>query len=182
MALKNYLLYIGLLLVLHTNAQRGLLFVQKNKKTVHTYSTTSYITMQHQYGYYIQGILASIKKDSFSIYNYVTRPSKTKFGLNLIDTVFTGFTFYSIKDIKSIAIKKNKSIFATLEGLSYLGSIGITLVNVVNGIKFKDTGETILKNTVIQGGGMFVLAKIFGKLHKESYPIGKKYKIVLMPF
>ncbi len=177
-----YTILFLLFICIHTTAQQGLLVVQKNKRTVKTYSTGSNIIMQHKYGYTIQGILAHVKKDSFSILNFSIKRVDLGMGFARFDTAYNGYSFFSIKDIKSMPIIKTKSLLEVGEGLSYLASTGITIASIVNGIKFKENIGTIAKDVAIKGGGLFLLGKFFSLFIKKDYVFKKKYTIALMQF
>jgi hypothetical protein len=163
-------------------AQRGFLFVKKNAKTVQTYTTGMPVTLQHKFDYQIQGVLAHIKKDSFSVLQYTIVKKITDKGFVFFDTAYNGFTYYSIDDIKSIPIKKNKSILQTAQGASYLAGFGISVLSLVNGIKFNETGSQILKDVAIKGGGLFALGKVLGLLYKTEFKIGRKFRLVTLPY
>jgi hypothetical protein len=181
--MKNGFLLLVLLLTLSlAKAQRGFLFIQKNNKTVQTYTTGVSISMQHHYGYPIQGILAHIRNDSFSVLNYSIQKKITYNGFVYFDTLYNGYTFYSIHDIKSVPIKKNRSILQTAQGAAYLLAFSFTTLSIVNGIKFKQNFNTISKDVALKGGGFFVLSRLLGWLHKDQYIIGKKYKVALMEY
>jgi hypothetical protein len=164
------------------HAQQGMLLIQKNKRTVKAYYTGSNIIMKHKYGYTIQGILAHIKKDTFSILNFTIKRIDLGMGFARFDTVYNGYSFFSIMDIKSIPIIKTKSLLEVAEGLSYLGATGITLASLINGLKFKENIGTIGKEVAVRGGGLFLLGKSLSLFNKKNYVFNKKYSIALMQF
>jgi hypothetical protein len=177
------LLWICFLLLAQLSfSQRGLLLVQKKGKTIKTYSTGSYVQMEHRFGYSIVGVLAHIKTDTFSILNYSIQRSINDKGFVFFDTLYNGYTYYNKSDIKNIKIETNKSIYQTAEGASYLASGAFTILALVNGFKFKENIGTIGKEVAIRGVGFYALGRFFKLLYKEVYPIGKKYKIQLMQF
>jgi hypothetical protein len=146
--MNKFLLLLVFAIISFTSvAQRGFLFVSKKDKKVLTLTTGTFVQMRHHYGYTIQGILGHIRKDSFSVLSYSINKSINDKGFVFFDTIYNGYTFYSIHDIASIPIKKNKSIFKTAQGASYLASMSLTVLSLVNGIKFNDNigeiGKTI---------------------------------------
>jgi hypothetical protein len=167
----------------YSTAQRGFLLVQKKNKTIESYTTGAPIVLQHKYNYTIQGLLAHIKKDSFSVLNYTIQKKIDPRGFVYFDTLYNGYTFFAISDIKGIPKKdKRKSIIETASGASFLLGTSFTIVSLVNGIKFSDSLEEIGKNVAIKGGGFFALGWVLKKLKPTFYTFGKKYKLHLMQF
>jgi hypothetical protein len=170
------LFYVG------SQAQQGMLLIQKNKRTVKAYYTGSNIIMQHKRGYMIQGILGRIQKDSFNILNFTIKRVEMGMGFARFDTSYNGYSEFSVTEIQSIPKLKTKSIFTTLQGLSILGAVGITTASIANGLKFKENIGTIAKDIAIKGGGLFLLSKFFSLFNKKNYEFKKKYTIALMQF
>jgi hypothetical protein len=163
-------------------AQRGFLLIKKNNKTIETYTTGAFISMQHKYGYTINGLLAHVDKDSFSILNFMFQKKFSPMGFVFLDTIYNGYTYFSVKDIKRIPKRKNKSILKTLQGASYLASSGYAAISIINGIRFGDELSTIGKNLAIKSGGFFAFGYFLGVIHKDYFNIGKRFKISLMQF
>lgn len=177
---------LTILIILHfsttVNAQRGFLLIKKNEKTVQTYTTGAFITLEHKFGYRVSGILAHIKKDSFSILNYNIQKKIDYRGFVIFDTVYNGYSYFDKNDIKSIPIKKRRNILQTASAASYLASMSFTILAIVNGVKFSDSLSEIGKNVAIKGGGFFALGLGLSKLTRTEYKMGKKFKIGLMQF
>jgi hypothetical protein len=180
--MQKTLLFVFLFCTLNTVAQRGFLMVQKNGKTIKTYTTGSYITLNQLNGRPITGLLAHVKNDTFSVYNYNIVRRGDYMGAVWFDTIYRGYQFFRPDEVKSIFIKKNKSILQTIEGASYLLGVIFTATNIVNGIRIKDNFGNIAKNVAIKGGGFFVLSTLLSFTHKEYYVFNKKLKLKLMPY
>jgi hypothetical protein len=184
MPLFKFLIFIYLLCVVNTaNAQRGFLLIKKNNKTVESYSTGLPILFTHHYGYSVQGLLAHIKKDSFSILQYAIQKKMDQMGFVYFDTIYQGFSFFALHDVASIPKRKQKGKLVQMaSGASFLASGAITVLSIVNGIKFKDNLPTISKNVATKGGGLFLLGFGLSKLYPSNFVFRKKFRLALMQF
>jgi hypothetical protein len=175
---------IFFLLVVNTStAQRGFLLIKKHNKTIESYSTGLPILFTHHYGYNVQGLLAHIKKDSFSILQYTIQKKRDPMGFVFFDTIYQGYTFFALTDVASFPRRKQKGKLVQMaSGASYLASMGIVGLNIVNGIKFKDKFTTIAQYVVVRGGGLGALGFGLSKIYPNDYRIRKKFRLALMQF
>ncbi len=180
---KLFVLATMFFIILNVNAQRGFLLIKKNNKTVESYSTGAPITFTHYYKYNVQGLLAHIKKDSFSILQYNIQKKMDPRGFVYFDTIYNGYAFFALNDVAILPRRKQKGKLVRMtSGASFLASGAISVLSIVNGIRFKDKSATILKNVIYKGGGLFLLGTGLSKLYPNYYKLGKKFTLALMQF
>jgi hypothetical protein len=180
----NFLFIFFIFLTTQLVAQRGFLLVKKNNKTVATYTTGQKITIQHIYGFQNEGLLAHIRTDSFSLLNYRILRKSTFQGFVYFDTIYNGYTFYNIADIKSIERRKPKGFgFKLFGGIGKLSGVGLGILNIANGRRFGYSGyKEYTKAFALNGILPYVAGALIGKLYKTHFVFRKKYSISLMEF
>ncbi len=170
-------------IILSGQAQRGSLLIKKKNKVDATFTIGAHLNLQDVNNDYYTGILAHVKKDSFSILNYRIITKGSPLGFVVFDTIYNGYTFFHKSDIVAMNRAKPKGYwFKIVGGLAVLGGAGMTVLQLVNGGRFNYDGADYAKNIALKGVIPFFAGIGIKKLYKTQYFFKRKYKIDLMQY
>jgi hypothetical protein len=170
------LLILALLLTgLATSAQQSDFFLLKRSgKTVKSFFAGSYINFETKGGEIYSGYIKKVARDSVWVEYHEIIKGYAAFGGVMLDTIAYEARRFAISDISSIHKEEKRLEQTAPVVLLKIGSAGYILLHITNGIILHQSIN--LKKIGIAAGAYFA-AVLIGKLHKEDYYIGKKYRL-----
>ena len=159
-------------------AQKDLLLLKENSKTLQTWTTGSYILFQFSSKQWIEGIIKSVKNDSLLIDQIQVRQMGNQFGLPSLDTVHFGILKLHISEIYGMPKRGKSDDLISNGSLFQLGSSAYIFLNVINSLIKGDAvfGTDNLPKLGI-AAAFFVLGKFLQNSHKTYLQMGKKYRV-----
>jgi hypothetical protein len=152
--------------------------LRKHYQTIQTYFPTSYIQLQLTNKQWVEGRIRQIKGDSLFINLMAIRQVANFYGLPTIDTLRYGLFKIHINEIYALPKKGTGLDFLTNGTLLQIGSAGYIGLNVINGIgKNEPIFSTDNGTRLGIAAGIFAVGTLLHRTHKDTYILGKKYKL-----
>ena len=188
--IKLFLATLFLLLSLHLFSQNQFLVFKKNKTIVHSYSVGSYFAFMDNSQQWQYGIITRIGSDSFSIRNYLVRPS-----MGGMDTIHFDISSYAMSDV--YAMPKAGILIDDIQGPNnhqiarYAGhvhfywvksgwifrvlGIGYAALNIFNALVIANQPVSWIGLGI--AAGFFLVGEILKWNYRPYWKIGNKYSL-----
>ena len=160
-------------------SSNNFLLLKKREKTISKYFTGSTIRFFTIEGMPVEGIIERVTSDSIFLINHNIRRMQRADGAVIFDTAGSYKLLFSIGNIGSFPVGKQKGKNIITDGtLMKIAGGGYLVLNIFNTTRQGDPpfGEDNLPNVLI-ASGMVVTGYLLGKAWPKRFNIGKKYQI-----
>jgi hypothetical protein len=181
MRLKVYFTILLLFAGFFATAQSSILLFQKRHKTQKLYYEGSYIAFATRAGTYLDGIITKIQMDTVYLRGFQEKTNTTQYGGVYFDTVYQRTIPIHYKDIGKIIKKRDLKKVHNNGKLLGTAGLGYLLLNVVNGIYFKEKPrEWVSPRNAAISGGLLGLGYLLTRVRHKEMTIGRKYQLEML--
>lgn len=177
--MKLYLPAVILLLIsFSSSAQSDFIQLKKHHKVIQSWYKDNDITFQLKNGSWITALINKIEDDSLYLRPYQVYYFTTRSGINMSDTIFSGFMKVHYHSIYAFPKQDEGSGLIKRGTLFKIGGGGFLLLNIINTLSNNEPvfGADNLPKIGI-AAGVLALGFALGLSHNSDCIIGKKFRI-----